>query len=467
VSQAVLFFAIHLVGLALCLAWGPRRHPALCCALAFPAGLAAVVLLALALLVVGIPYSAWSLGAAIAVPVAAAVRELRRRPIERRALVLAGWWTAAFAVLLPVLVAKNVAVMTHDSFVFVQLGEIIARDGALAPDVFNQLDEWGVFEVVALSLVRFTSVDFLYALPLVLGISFVPLFGVSLACALGDARRPRLVAAVAAAALFTNGMMGFHITYLHTNLGSAIYLFAYVVLFWLAEVERDPSGLPAAFLCLIAFALQRTETPILAVLFLALTIAQSELPRAAITRGMIAFTIVVGLWFEALAHYTNPLSAFLTPTRCRIVWATLVLALGWWLVSDRPLVRRINRWLPAVIAGLAALALVGAFVVEPEHMWTSSRHWVSTLRTTPHWGWFWYLVPLVVLAALPAPAPRFRQAFVVGIPVFFAFVLLLALGRDPYAARLDDSANRMTIHIVPLIVWYLALKAAPRAETST
>jgi hypothetical protein len=464
VSQAALFLAIHLVGITVCLAWGPRRHPALCCALAFPVGLTVVVLLALALLVIGIPYGAWSLGAAIAVPVAAAVRALRRRPVERGALVLAGAWTAAVAVLLPLLVANNVAVMTHDSFVFVHLGEIVARDGALAPDVFNQLDEWGVFQVVALSLVRFTSVDFLYALPLVLGLSFVPLFGVSLAIALGDARRPRLIAGLATAALFTNGMMAFHVTYLHTNLGSAIFLFAYVVLFWLAEVERDPSGLPVAFLCLIAFALQRTETPILAVMFLALTIAQSELPRPAITRGMVAFTVVVGLWFEALAHHTNPLSAFLTPTRCRIVWGTLVLALGWWLVADRPLVRRINRWLPPVIGGLAALALAGAFAIEPQHMWTSASHWVTTLRTVPHWGWLWYLVPLLAIAALPAPTPRFRQAFIVGIPVFFAFVLLLALGRDPYAMRIDDSANRMTIHIVPLIVWYLALKAAPRRE---
>jgi hypothetical protein len=324
-----------------------------------------------------------------------------------------------------------------------------------------------VFQVIAQSMVGFTGVDFLYALPQVLGVSMAPLFAVSLWIALdlrGAAPRWRgLLVGLATAALFTNLMVAFHVAYLHSNFGSAIYLFVFVVLFWLAEVEEDASGLPVAFLALAALALQRTETPIVAVLFLALTVAQSALPRPAITRGMIGFTVVVGLWYELLAHHVSTETAFLTPTRCRIVWGTLLLALGWWLVSDRAFVKRINRLLPLVIAGLAALALAGAFAIEPHHMWASARPWLVGLVEVPHWGDLWYVLVALALVSLFAPAPPFRQAFVVGIPVFFAFVLLLALGRDPYSMRVDDSASRMTIHIVPLLVWYLAMKLLPLA----
>jgi hypothetical protein len=467
VSQAPLFIALHAIGVALCLAFGPRRHPALCAALGFPVGLAVIVLLALALLVLGVPFAPWSLAAVAVLPVAAAVVALRRRPLERRAWIVAGWWTAGFAALCPVLTDLNLVLMTHDSHIFVNLGRAIAYRGELPSDVFALLDEWGVFQVVAQALVTVTAVDFLYALPVVLGLSFVPVFALTLwhglAAQGAPVERRALLVALATLAVFSSAMVAFHLAYLHSNMGSAVYLFGYVVLFWLAEVEDEPAYLPVAFLCLIGLALMRTETPIVAVLFLALTVAQSHLPRRDLTRAMIAFTAVVGLWFEVLAWHVTSESAFLTPMRCRIVWGVLVLALGWWLVSDRPLVRRINAALPAIIAGLAALALAGAFAVEPDHMWLSAERWKDALTGVPHWGSFWYLVPLLALLALTAPPPRFRQAFVVGIPVFFAFVLLLALGRDPYFSRVDDSANRMTIHIVPLLVWYLALKVLPLA----
>jgi hypothetical protein len=94
-------------------------------------------------------------------------------------------------------------------------------------------------------------------------------------------------------------------------------------------------------------------------------------------------------------------------------------------------------------------------------MGRSAWRWGSALLTVPHWGWMWWVIPPLALVALLAPKPPARTMFVVGIPVFFAFVLLLVLGRTPYSNRIDDSANRMAIHIVPLLVWYLALKTLP------
>lgn len=266
-SQTGLFVALHLIGLAVCLGFGPRGRPALCCALGFPVGLALVVLIALGLLVIGIPYNVWSLGAAAMIPVALSVVAIRRhRPLDRDALAVVACWTFVFAVLCPALTAENLAVMTHDSHIFVVLGGLVAGDQGLSPDVFVQLDEWGVFTVVTQSLTIFTSEQLLYALPLVLGLSLVPVFAVTLWHGLGangaSLQRRALLVTLATVALFTNGMVLFHVAYLHSNMGSAVYLFGFVVLFWLAEVENDPSGLPIAFLFLIALALQRTETPI-------------------------------------------------------------------------------------------------------------------------------------------------------------------------------------------------------------
>ncbi len=463
-SQSVLFLALHLVGLLVCLAIGPWRRPALCSALAFPVGLAVVVLLALLLLMVGVPYSGWTLGGAAAAAVAASIISIRRRDVSRRTMAVCAAWTVAFAAVVVPLTNVDLVVMSNDSHIFVMLGKVIGWDGELAPDVFAQLDHWGVFQIVAQSMTELTRQDFLYSLPLVLGLSFIPVFSLTLGQALAapGATRWRRVAVVAlvTAALFTINMVGSHLFYLHTNLSAAVYLTIFAVLFWLGETEGDATYVPVAFISLAAFALQRTETPLAALLFLPLTVlGSSQLPRRSITVWLGVFTAVVGLWYEALAQNLSAVPGFLTPTRCRLVWVALLVFYGWWLASNRRPIARINRWMPAIVAGLVALALAATFIAKPGHMATSAAIWARTLLGLPFWGQAWYAIVALVLLGLLMPAPRFRQVFVIGIPVSFAFILILAVGRIPYRGYVDDSANRMTLHALPLIFWYLGLKA--------
>ncbi len=464
-SQSVLFLALHLVGLLVCLAIGPHRRPALCSALAFPVGLAVIVLLALLLLIAGIPYSAWTLGGAAAVAVSASIVSIRRREPSRRTMTVCAAWTLGFAAVVVPLTDVNLVVMSHDSHIFVVLGKVIAWDHELAADVFVRLDHWGVFQIVAQSMAAFTRQDFLYALPLVLGLSFIPVFALTLGQALAapGASRRRLIAVVAlvTAGLFTINMVGnSHLFYLHTNLSAAVFLTIFVVLFWLGESEGDATYVPIAFISLAAFALQRTETPLAALLFLPLTVlGSSQLPRRSITLWLGVFTAVVGLWYEVLAQNLSANPGFLTPTRCRLVWVALLAFYGWWLASSWRPIARFNRLMPAIVAGIVALALAAAFIAKPGHMATSASVWSRTLLGLPFWGQAWYAIVALVLLGLLMPASRFRQVFVVGIPVSFAFILLLAVGRIPYRGYVDDSANRMTLHALPLIFWYLGLKA--------
>src|SRR5262245_53718945 len=84
VHQALVYVALYLLGLAVCLAVGPRDRPGLCCALAFPVGLAVLVAPAALLAGAGAPYG-WPLLAGIAAAVAAAAAlQTRRRGLPDR-----------------------------------------------------------------------------------------------------------------------------------------------------------------------------------------------------------------------------------------------------------------------------------------------------------------------------------------------------------------------------------------------
>jgi len=457
VPQVLLFIALHLVGVIVCLAAGPHRRPLLCAALGFPMGLAVTCLLALVSLVVGVPYGLTSVAVIMLGIAVAGGAIVARRGIDARSLRTVGMWTAGFAIVAALFSYLNLAIMSHDSFIFVMLGKAVGEHG-LVPDVIVQLDEWGSFQVVAHSLAPLIGVSFLYGLPPVLGLSLIPVFVLVAWYGLaGQPRRRALAIALVAVAGFGNYMSLFHIFYLHTNMGSAVYLFCFVALFWLAEVEEDRALLPLAFVSLAAFALQRTETPLVAMIFVALIVPTSKLPRRWLTVGLAVFILIAGGWYEVLAQHLPAQGDFLTPSRCRMVWGAMLAFLGWYALGKYRLVALVNRSLPALIGGIFLVAVVVAFALRWDHMLESVRSWGINLFATPYWGGLWIGVVFLCVLSAFLPSPRFRHPFVIGVPVYFAFVLLLALFRAPYHAYVDDSANRMTIHILPVLLLYFAL----------
>jgi hypothetical protein len=473
-SQSFLFIPLHLLGLVLCFAIGPQQRPALCCSLAFPVGLAATVLLVLTMMLVGIPYVPSTLVIAMALCAIGASIMVVRRGIGRRDLAFATRWTVAFAVICTALTHSNIANLTSiDSHRILSLAIMIANDGGLQSGTLVKLGPWGVFQVVAHSMMGITRRDFLYSLPLVLGLSFIPIFALTLWHALDSlgaaVRRRSWLVGLVTAALFTVGSLDFHLFYIHTNLGAAIYLFLFVVMFWIAEIDRDASWLPVAFLSLVAFALHRTETPIVALVFLALTVTQSELPRRPITVGVGFFAATITIWYETMATRLDPGGDFLTPARCHMISALVVAFCLWWLASSTRIVRGVNRRMPVFVAAAFALVLGAAFVIKPHHMIDSARVWALNLTTLPLWGQTWFVIAALSVIGLGAAPPRFRTPFIVGLPTYFAFILFLVYFRAPYREGRGDSANRMTIQMLALIMFYLAIKFIPalRDQRST
>ncbi|MCW5806588.1 MAG: hypothetical protein KIT31_29765 [Deltaproteobacteria bacterium] len=463
-TQVPLFAALHLLGVALCLAFGPRRRPILCAALGFPIGLAAMVALVLALLAAGVFNRATGV-LAIAACIGGCVWRLRRAWPDRATWIVLAGWTAGFLAVVAALTRYNWSILTYDSHYILMMGGILADDGGFAPKTLEYLGDYGIFVPVAQALQILTPENHLWGLAPVLAATTIAAFGVLLAQsldALGVRFRGRnLAVALVAAATFSSYMLFRHSFYIHTNFGTAAYLMLFCGLFWLAEVEEAPGDLPVLFFALVGIALHRIEGVLICILFLALAVLPSRLPRRTLLGLVAAWSAAIVGWHVLLASGMSPTSQFLTPSRCYTL-AGLSVAFLAYAALPFP---RLHRAAPAIVAAAFTLGLAGAFALRTSHMTDSAVAWGKCLMQAPYWKGTWPVILGFAAIGLARPAPRHRWLFVIGVPAYLALILLLSWGRDPYYFGLGDSGSRMAMHLVPLAFFYLGLKFIPELMT--
>jgi hypothetical protein len=459
------FFALaYAVGLAFNLAVGPRRDALLCSALAFPCGLTLWVLGALVGVASGMDGTVSGAGALAVAGGLSAWAIVRRRERSIAWAPLAAY-AAVFVVGAALLSTVSLAKLSPDSLQYIRLATVFARGGHLDATAAFFLADRGAFTFLAYAAAGIAGVDYLYALPQVLGMAFVGLFGANTARApASEGVGPRAAALAAAgvtAAVMSTYLVTYHMVYVHSNLGSALYLFGFAAPFWLAERRDDPSALAPAFLCLIAFSLERVEAPLFTALFAALAAWPSRLPRRLLAAGLAATGGVTVAWLLRLA-VVIPAGDFLTPGRA-VVLSVLVLA----PLAGLPLARRLPRGaLARLPGGLLALALIGlglAFALRPAGMAASIGALATNLlgTETALWGYAWWLALALAALSLVTPPLAVGRGLLIGVAVALVTILLLGFFRVPYRVGMADSASRMCIHFLPLLYFLYAVRFAP------
>jgi hypothetical protein len=120
--------------------------------------------------------------------------------------------------------------------------------------------------------------------------------------------------------------------------------------------------------------------------------------------------------------------------------------------------------LPAVaiasVLGVAALAISRFDAFE-----VSFANWQGDLWLRPYWGYVaWPVFALLALLAIPGEHPQATRALRYMLGLFFVLVTLLAAIAPPgyYGSGRYADLNRITVHVVPLLGFYLALTAIPK-----
>jgi len=459
VTQSGAYLALYLLGVAFQLGFGPRRQTALCCALGFLTGLALWVVAAAVVLASPFAYGERTAIAAYVVPlVVCVVAAGRRWRPGRRELVIVAAWTAASAVLFVWLCSFDSSRFSADSRHIVSSALELPEDGSL-----RYLAGKGGFHILAHSIAQFTSADYNYALSAVTGLALAPLFVVvgwrgleRLGAA--DVRARVLVVIAAAATVGTYNYL-WHLVYIHNNLGSAVYLFAFAATFWLAELEEDTAYLPAAFLFLAGYTLHRVEAPAFAVILVLITVFPSKLPRRALTIGLAAFTISCALWYGVVLVENAPR---LTDARKDQLAQVMIALLAAWLVVSRTRLRSLARHLPRALAAVFALLLVYGYFERNYEVERSADAFYQNLIVQRHhmWGYAWPAVLALWALSLTAPAPPAGHVLSYGALLAFLGVAAFAL-EHPYRVGPTDSGNRMMIQVLPVAMLYFSMQFLP------
>jgi len=475
-----LFFlvCVFLQGLAWALA---RRHELgvrVCSVVAFPLGLLMWVGLCLLFLLTPLGFSATTLFGAWGLLGAWAVARLLAARGRGTRITAAEWRELAIGVAIFVLLAAglshwNLDVLTVDSLAVIDKGRLFAFHGAIEGG--HALSTRGVFMSIAQGSSILLGVDYLPALAPLLGLCLLGSFVLLGARALvggrasDDLARPRLegfgwpvaVALLAGLAMMSPYFMLLQLFYVHANLPAALYLFLFAACFCLAEREGEDAWLPLAFAFLLGFCLQRVEAPIVALVMVVLAWSRAQVDARRLMLCLIGFASCLTLWLVVVWLHAGPESRILKPVQTgMLALAVAALVPVLWGLQHESL-RSLRRLVPELVVVVLALLCGIGWMLRPEAMLASAGALLTNVSSL-YWGAIWLAVLALGLPGLLLEQPVGRRVLLHAGLAYLMLIQLAGVARKlPYRPTWQDSGNRMLVHALPLLMFWLLLVYGP------
>lgn len=249
---------------------------------------------------------------------------------------------------------------------------------------------------------------------------------------------------------------------IHTGMISALFLFLFAMHWlWYIESKKD-FHIFFAYFALLGFSLMRIESPLIAFVFLALFLDSCDVSLRKKQTFMGSFLGIFLIWYSFLLFHISTEHDLLGPTEIKIM--LLFCSVGLILVSLLKLnsFQKIFKYLVKNIILIFILCILGLIVYKPTHMLISFSRIIQNLFVTGSWGLCWYfLVTLFVYLNYVVKKSRLKELDFILIvsAVYFLFTYAIVITRVPYRLGEGDSANRMILHIFPLVVFYISVYA--------
>lgn len=277
-------------------------------------------------------------------------------------------------------------------------------------------------------------------------------------------RKSRLYLLVGAVTLlmFSADLFFIMTTYIHTNFNSGLFLFLTVVTLYFGIKEDNSSWLAFTTLGLIGFGMMRVENVIFALVLILIFTASGKIAPRLQRRTFLPYLVFqFGLYLRIFFMHPNTYSDQMSDGQILITLAGIFVVGVLLFLTEIPLLKR--KLFPSVYwllpAGLLLL-VVGLGALNPDQLFNNLGVNLKTIFMTGNWGAVWWVV-IILFALLPVglsfPLKRELNAFMLS---FFVVIELLGLFRVPYHARWYDSANRILIHIIPLVLFTLIIRIA-------
>ena len=355
------------------------------------------------------------------------------------------------------LTQKSYIYVTADSFSIIYHGQVLGKSG-LAPWAINQFTEWGLISPVIQMTSLILPGDYLTGHQTLLAASLLIFFGINIFL-IFHKQYSTLVAILLCLTIISvlgSIIMIEHTFYLHSNLTAAVYLFVSLFAYWKFLQEQSPEWLLLASIAISAFGFSRIEGPLYMMLFQILVISIKEMDYKNRLLVILPSSIIFLFWYGFL-YFSAKQPGLLDKTNILIIIASLILFSALAIIS---------RWIPKIISllpkltlGILIIGLGLTFLINPEHMITSTSSVYQNLINQNSWGLTWIIsaafLPLLFSQNRDQPE---NDLYRFGIPGYIILVLFLGFPRSPYRLGATDSANRLLLQIQPIIFLFIIMK---------
>jgi len=263
--------------------------------------------------------------------------------------------------------------------------------------------------------------------------------------------------------LTTNRVL-FHFFYINGHMLFAGFLLGGVGLSWLATRTKEWTLFLPASLLFAALIPTRAESAIVIGAFLLVLVTARSIPvrwKWILILPSIVTTLVWDVLVLPRLLSEPSLKLLQSPLAEVVVMVGLIVltalaGTGWF-----PRTMRAVPWI--ALGGIAAI-LGGLVLREPQLIIDTIDGMSTALTVTGLWGTFWLVMPFLVFGAVIVGFAGDRY-ILFGLFAFALIIPLLAYLRgSPFHEGPGDSANRMMMHIVPLLVLVVVLAAGRAAQ---
>jgi len=392
--------------------------------------------------------------------------DLKKKVLSREDRVPLTILLLSFTALSFVFLNLNYSFFTNDSWALAAGGRMIALSTRLPA---RMLAEAGIFSYILHSAGSFWRFDYLYAIYPMIALCLFLFFIYSLYAPFGKKKislnRPLAFCGLAGLFLLSTFFILLNSTYIHSNLLYGFYTFIALFGLWRRLRGDHFAWLIISVLALLSSVFIRVEGPLVALIPLILLISARELSFKDKVFYVLSVTLAVSAWFLKLFFlFSGFTGKKLDADRSLLVILIYLLCLlGLWLSEKRGLTRLRSYAPPAM---LYALAFFWSYFIWTKGMSLKAGELiirkygillVNVLRDGG-WGTTWIALFFLFIAALFLARFEQESLFTYYILSFGLLFNSLNLIRGGWRAGWGDSGNRMLVHIIFILVFYIFLK---------
>lgn len=360
---------------------------------------------------------------------------------------------------------------TIDSLYLVTMGRTILETGFIEWYFASPL-KWGVFVPVLQTIGMLFKHDYTGFIQPIISITFLIIFAFVIYRSSNKNTShkyiPYVLTFLGVGLLLSSNMYWAAQFYIHTNLDTAISLFITIIAIYFAIQDQEDSWLGIAGIFIIMLGLIRIENVILASLIIILTIATGKVAHKKLLWTFLPY-LCFQIVFNLVIIQIDPVvfADRLSISQLRLVTVGLVALVIFLLISDHKLIQKklLSKLNLVVVIGIGCL-LLGVFLLKPEKIFLNTWDNLYAMFGTGQWfATFWGVVLLLFLVKAKKKNVMFKFLSIL-IYAFFSMIIILGYFKGSYHNAWYDSANRMYLHILPILVFYLSIKISSNYSLS-